>query len=219
MEKCQDPLKINGRFKGYSREELLKNLPRHCKYTPHIKKQINKIPDVILRNSGTPLAKKLNRMMKEVSLETYRAKQFTRTEINDRGVLYGIVLLKHDVIDLVLKYFHDRWPQCIICLYNEHSFKTSIINERGIITNYNIRLREFVDKISRNRPIIPYFKDIQFSGEKIFETLYQSSFIEERDNPLYFKKMIPDYCYELPGMRKGVERRFNNKIKKIDEFL
>lgn len=219
MENCQDPLKINGRFKGYSRKELIKNLPRHCKYTPHVLKQINKIPDVILRNSGTQLVKKLNRMMKEVSSETYRAIQFTRTEINDKGVLYGLVLLKHDVIDLVLKYFHERWSQCLICLYNEHSRITSIINERGVITDYKMSLKEIVDKISKNRPIIPYFKDIQLSGEEIFETLYESSFIEERDNPRYFKQMIPNYCYKLPGMRKGIERRFNGKNKKLDEFF
>jgi hypothetical protein len=29
--------------------------------------------------------------------------------------------------------------------------------------------------------------------------------------------MIPDKCYELPGMRSGIEKRFRNK--EINEFL
>ena len=71
--------------------------------------------------------------------------------------------------------------------------------------------------MSENRSLIPYFDDIQFSGEEIFETLYKSQFISERESNQYFKKMIPDPCFKLPGMRRGVEKRFRNK--KLNEFL
>ncbi len=216
---CQDPLKVIGRAKGYSRNELIMNLPRHAKFTPNLIEQIEKLPEVHLRNSGSPMAKKLIRMMREISTETYRAIQFTRTEINNKGVLFGVVMLKHRVLDLVLKYFHKRWPSCIICLYNEHTHKTGIINEKGIIRVVKISLKEVVQEISRTRPNIPYFEDIQFSGEQIFETLYNSQIITERENPRYFKKMIPNYCYELPGMRNGVEKRFISRNKKLNEFL
>ena len=212
-----DPLEVVGCAKGHSREELIHNLPRHYKFSLALIQQIEKIPEVILRNSGTPLAKKVNRMMREVSTEAYRAKQFTRTELNNRGVLFGIVLLKHRVIDLVLEYFHKRWPRCIICLYNEHTHKTSIINEKGIIREFNSSLKSVVERVSKDRPIIPYFDDIQFSGNEIFETLYSSQFISERENQGYFKKMIPDKCFELPGMRGGVEKRFRNK--KINDYF
>lgn len=216
---CQDPLKVIGRAKGFSRRELINKLPRHSNFSPNIIQQIEKLPEVLLRNSGSPMAKKFIRMMREVNKEVYRAIQFTRTEINNRGVLYGVVLLKHRVIDLVLKYFHKRWPQCVICLYNEHTRKTSIINEKGTIQELKLPLKYTVDKISKNRPIIQYFDDIQFSGKEIFETLYQSQNIIERENPRYFKQMIPDKCYELPGMRNGVERRYKSRNKKINEFL
>ncbi len=216
---CHDPLEVIGRAKGYSRNELIMNLPRHAKFTPNLIHQIKKLPEVHLRNSGSPIAKKLIRMMREISLETYRAIQFTRTEINNRGVLFGVVLLKHRVLDLVLKYFHKRWPQCVICLYNEHTRKTGIINEKGTIRVVKLPLKEVVEKISKDRPVIPYFEDIQFSGEEIFETLYNSQNIIERENPRYFKSMIPDYCYKLPGMRNGVEKRFSSRNKKLNEFL
>lgn len=214
-----DPLKVLGRSKGYSRQELLNNISRHANFTPNLIKHIEKIPDVVLRNLGTPMARKIVKMMKEVGKEAYRAKQFTRTEINDRGVLYGIVLLKHKVMDRVLLYFHERWPKCIICLYNEHSQKTGIIDEEGKMREIKKPLKEVVEKISENRPVLPYFEDIQFSGNEIFETLYKTQNIKERENPRYFNQMIPKECYELPGMRNGIEKRYNNKDKRIDEFF
>lgn len=217
MGKNKDPLEVIGCSKGYSHEELKKNLHRHSRYSPEIERQIIKIPEAILRNSGTQMAKKINRMMREVSTEAYRAKQFTRTEINKQGVLFGIVSLKHKVIDLVLIYFHERWPQCIICLYNEQTRETWIIDEKGAIREYNQSLKKIVEEVSKNRQIVPYFEDIQFSGEEIFETLYKSQFISERENNQYFKKMIPDHCFKLPGMKHGVEKCFRNK--KLNEFL
>ncbi len=215
---CQkDPMEVIGRAKGYSYEEIIQNLPRHSNFYPDLLVQIKKVPEVAFRNSGSPFAKKINRMMREVSTEAYRAKQFTRTEINNRGVLYGVVLLKHQVIDKVLNYFHERWPQCIICLYNEYNKKTSIINERGKIKETELSLKDAVYEVSKNGPIIPYFEDIQFSGGEIFETLYKSQLISERENQKYFKRMIPDKCFELPGMRGGVEKDFRNK--KINDYL
>ena len=53
----QDPLEVIGRAKGYSREELVLNLPRHSKFSPALMQHIKKLPEVVLRNSGTPLAK------------------------------------------------------------------------------------------------------------------------------------------------------------------
>ncbi|MFO7796480.1 MAG: DUF4130 domain-containing protein [Promethearchaeia archaeon] len=219
MKKSGDPLKVLGRGKGYSRDKLIKNITRHEKFTPDLIHHIKKLPDVVLRNLGTPMAKNLIKMVREIFRESYRAKQFTRTNINDRGVLYGIVLLKHRVMDLVLNYFHERWPKCIICLYNEHTQKTGIMDQQGKIKEVKMSLKEVVDKISKHRPVMPYFEDIQFTGKEIFETLYETQNITERNNKRYFKQMIPDKCYELPGLRNGIEKRFDDQNKKLDDFL
>jgi len=214
----KDPLEVLGCARGHTHEELIQNLPRHKDYSPALIQQVKRIPEVVLRNSGTPFAKKINRMMREVSTESYRAIQFTRTEINNRGVLYGVVSLKHRVIDLVLKYLHERFgTQCVICLYNEHIHKTAIMDEDGRIRVTKSPLMKVVENLSKNRPVIPYFDDIQFSGEEIFETLYTSQFISERENKTYFKKMIPDKCFELPGMKGGVEKGFRNR--KINDYF
>lgn len=214
----KDPLEVLGCARGHTYEELIQNLPRHKDYSPALIQQIKRIPEVVLRNSGTPLAKKINRMMREISTEAYRARQFTRTEINNRGVLYGVVSLKHRVIDIVLKYLHERFgSRCIICLYNEHIHKTAVMDENGRMRVIKSPLMKVVENLSKDRPVIPYFDDIQFSGEEIFEILYTSQFISERENKTYFKKMIPDKCFELPGMKGGVEKGFRNR--KINDYF
>ncbi|KKK70420.1 hypothetical protein LCGC14_2924170 [marine sediment metagenome] len=219
----KDPMEVLGCARGHTHEELIQNLPRHKDFSPVLIRQIKRIPEVVLRNSGTPLAKKINRMMREVSTESYRAIQFTRTEINNRGVLYGVVLLKHRVIDLVLKYLHKRFPESIICLYNEHTKKTTSMDEKGNIFVSKSSLNKVVEKFSENRPLVPFFEDINFTCEQIFETLYKSQFIPERENPRYFKTLIPKKCYNLPGMRNGIEKRYIEKrqtvkTKTIDDF-
>jgi len=211
-----DPLEIIGCSKGYSKDEIYLNLSRHEKFSPILLDQAKRLPEVVLRNQGTVEAKKINKMMKQIFLEAYRAKQFTRTEINDRGVLYGVVLLKHDVMDLVLEYFHERWPNCVVCLYNEYTKKSASIDEKGLIQIFDIQIKDLVQKVSDSRPLVPYFEDIQFSGEEIFETLYKSQFIVQRENRSYYQKMIPNAAFELPGMRGGVEKRFRNV--KLDNF-
>ncbi len=215
----KDPLEVLGRAKGYSKKEIRRYLPRHAEFSPSLLRQLKTLSDSELRNSGSILAKKMIKMMRDISKEAYRAKQFTRTEINDHGVLFGLVSLKHNVMDHVLYYFHERWPQCVICLYNEHTKKTFTINEEGKIREYIIQLDEIVKDISKDRPKSPYFCDIQFSGKEIFEALYKSQNISERENTRYFKSMIPEYCFRLPGMKKGVERRFTPGNKKIDEYF
>ena len=215
----KDLLEVLGRAKGYSKKELLNELTRHSNCTQSLLSEVKKQPEVILRNSGTPAAKRILKMMKELSLEAYRAIQFTRTEINNKGVLYGVVSLKHNVMDRILDYFHKRWPMCVICLFNEHDNHTSLINEDGLIRYINSSLEKIVKEISRKRPSIPYFEDIQFTGKEIFKTLYESQHIKERYNKRYFKKMIPDYCYKLPGMRLGVEKRFTPNNRKLDKYL
>ena len=157
LKNKQDPLDVMGRSKGYTHKELNENLYRHFRFNPYILEQIKNTPDVVLRNLASPLAKKVNRMIKEIFTEAYRAKQFTRTEINNKGVLYGVIFLKHKVIDLVLKYFHKRWPECVICLYNEHTQTTGLINEGGIIQEIKQHL---LSKLEQEYPLTDNLEDI-----------------------------------------------------------
>ncbi|MBN1801994.1 MAG: DUF4130 domain-containing protein [Candidatus Lokiarchaeota archaeon] len=217
--KNRDPLEILGRARGFSKNEIENYLPRHANFSPYLLWQLGRLSEAELRYSGSILAKKVIKMMREISKEAYRAKQFTRTEINDHGVLFGVVSIKHKVMDNVLHYFHERWPQGVVCLFNNLSQKTFMISEKGNIMEYDLPLDEVVSRISKNRSKSPYFSDIQFSNKEIFETLYKSQHISERENARYFKNMIPEHCFRLPGMKKGVERLFTPGNKKIDDYF
>ena len=212
-----DRLVVGGCSKGYTKRELLEELPRHTEYNLKLQAQIRRTPEAYFLNSGNQFARKILKMVREIFLDSYRAIQFTRTLMNEHGILSGVVALKHDTEDKVLEYFHERWPQCIICLYNERTKLTHIINEEGQISTHASNLKTVVLDLSAIRPRQPYFEDITETNEDMFKALYESQFIRERANRRYFKQMIPDQCMELPGMRGGVEHRFRNHS--LDRFM
>ena len=206
----KNPLTVLGWSPEYSKQDLIKRISRHANFSPGLLQTIKKIPEIIFLNNGTQEAKKILKMVKEIGLEAYRAIQFTRTKLNNRGIIYGKVLLKHKVEDEVLVYFHERWPMCIVCLFNEYRKQTYTIDEDGKLRKFKKPLSVVVEKLGLERPIQPYFEDIKVENEEMFEALYSSQFIKSRDNRKYFRKMIPKKCMELPGMKGGIEKRFQN---------
>ncbi len=104
--------------RNFNKKTLYELLPRHAKFTPDLLLKLQQIPISILENRACPLAIKVYKMAREVSKDCERAKQFTRTQINDHGLLYGTVMLKHHTCDLVLNFFHNRYPLFTVALYN-----------------------------------------------------------------------------------------------------
>jgi len=207
----------NSRLFGFSKDEMLINLPRHSQCSPNLLFKVENTSESILRNNGSPFARKINRMLSEIFCEVERNRQFTRTNLNNRGVLYGKITLSHQSDDELLKYFHDRFPNCFICLFNIIKNETITINEQGKFKKFQASLDEIVKKISMNRQIKPYFEDISMNNEEIFQEFYSSQFIASRENRKYFKKMIPKYAMEMPGMKGGVENRFRNN--QLDKYI
>jgi len=207
----------NSRLFGFSKDEILTNLPRHSKCSPNLLSKVENTSESILRNNGSLFARKINRMLSEIFCELERNRQFTRTNLNNRGVLYGKITLSHQSEDELLKYFHDRFPNCFICLFNIIKNETITINEQGRCQKFQASLDEIVKKISMNRPITPYFEDISMNNEDIFQEFYSSQFIASRENRKYFKKMIPKYAMEMPGMKGGVESKFRNN--QLDKYI
>ncbi|WP_371803409.1 DUF4130 domain-containing protein [Candidatus Lokiarchaeum ossiferum] len=209
----------NGRcgLKGYEKAQILDLIPRHANYSPIIHKRIQSTPEAVLQNIGSPFARKVDKMIKELFKETERCKQFTRTKLNKKGILAGEISISHAVEDFVLQYFHDRFPNFIVCLYNSLKRETISIDEMGQISIFKKTLDTVIIQLSVNRADQPYFDDIRFDNTDLFEEFYASQFIAERENRKYFKKMIPENCMQLPGMKGGVENRFRNK--NLDRFL
>ena len=207
----------NSRLFGFTKDEILINLPRHSKCNPNLLFEVENTSESILRNYGSQFARKINRMLSEIFCELERNRQFTRTNLNNRGVLYGKITLSHQSEDELLKYFHDRFPNCFICLFNINNNETITMNEQGIIQKFQESLAYTVQKVSINRPITPYFEDISMNNEEIYQEFYSSQFIANRENRKYFKKMIPKYAMDMPGMKGGVENRFRNN--QLDKYI
>jgi len=207
----------NSHLFGFSKKEMLINLPRHSQCNQNLLLKVENTSESILRNHGSQFARKINKMLHEIFRELERNRQFTRTNLNNRGVLYGKITLSHQSDDELLKYFHDRFPNCFICLFNIIKNETITINEQGKFKKFQASLDEIVKKISMNRPITPYFEDISMDNEEIFEEFYSSQFIASRENRKYFKKMIPKYAMEMPGMKGGIENRFRNN--QLDKYI
>lgn len=211
------------RGQGYvSRTQMLEMLPRHEKFSPILLDQLAKIPDEILENRASEWAAKLYRMSRQVGREYDKCRAFTRTHLNPHGILWSIINIDHKVEDLVLQYFHKRFPKYIIALYNQKSKLTHICYESGMMDIKTIYIQDIIANLETNRPlceIIPgeTFDCEQLSKEnkELYRVFYQSQYIAERDNPRYFQQMMPKKWREAPGLE--MERGFLNNT--LDKFV
>ncbi len=200
-----------------SKDEMIAILNRHNNFTPDLKKKILNIPEVILQNNGTLFAKKIDKMIHELFREVERCKQFTRTKLNKNGILYGKIELTHSMDDFILNFFHHRFPNFIICLYNQIRKETIVMFESGDLKKYKNSFKSILEMLSQNRSEISYFDGIDYDNETLFEEFYSSQFIKTRENRKYFKKWIPNKCMKLPGLKNGIENRFRNN--QIDKYI
>ena len=204
-------------LRPFSRSKYLNTLKRHAEFSPRILHRFRSMSDVILKTSASPEAKKLLSMARAVGRETERMRQFTRTQLTEKGVLYANISLCHRVEDWVLSYFHGRFPRFIIVLFEVRHKISYVIAEQGVIRNFLLPLKEAVEFVSRTRDIIASLNEIQHSPEELFRHFYESQFVSERENRKYFKRMIPESAMKLPGMKGGVEKQFRNHL--LDKFL
>ncbi|MHA1585601.1 MAG: DUF4130 domain-containing protein [Promethearchaeota archaeon] len=202
---------------GYSKEQILKLIQHHKDYNPILLKRLAEIPDSILNAHASYNAKKIHKMICEMMREFERTKQFTRTSLNGKGVIYAKIAIEHHIEDWVLEYFHNRFPEFYICLFNTKKHQTISISEAGAISIKKSPLEQVVLEISENRPIQPYFDEIEIDNQTLYDNFYSSQFIKTRENRRYFKQMIPDKVMKLPGMKGGIEARFRSKS--LDNYI
>ncbi|WP_457557666.1 DUF4130 domain-containing protein [Candidatus Harpocratesius sp.] len=217
--------KTRSAYQGYRKKEILNHLQRHVNYSSYLEKKIREIPESILQSSSSPFAKQINSMIREIFKEMDRQRQFTRTQLSPSGILFGTIQCKHHVEDLILEYFHIRFPDFIICLFNELKKRTWVILESAEILSFSEKLEVIVEKFSHSREEIAWNLDYFDEGEKLkipqaetlFNEFYSSQFIKKRENREYFQKMIPKKIKNHPGLRGKIETKFQNTS--LDAFL
>lgn len=201
----------------YDKKGLYELLPRHTEFTPDLLRRIQQLPITILENKAHPDARLAYRLAREVGKDFERGRQFTRTQLNEYGVLFGIVMLKYRTNDMLLNYFHTRFPAFVIVLFNKLKQECYISTTMGEFLIEKGDLDSTVAKWSKNRPIDPQFSKLasEPTDRSLFEEFYKSQFIDERENPRYFHHMIPKEVMQWPGME--IENGFRNN--KLDKFL
>ncbi len=203
--------------RGYTKDQICILIRRHSDFSPQLVQKIMKHDASILQNSGSPFAKRINAMIREVFKEFDRQRQFTRTELTPKGILWGKVHFQHRIEDLVLGYFHERFPQCIIVLANEVKNECIFINESSKMFGSGLQMQDLIQILSEGRPQSGVYSDLQYSNEDLFDEFYSSQFIKARKNKRYFRQMIPLKAMKLPGMRGGIEARYQNNS--LDKFF
>jgi probable DNA metabolism protein len=204
------------RGQGYiSRQYMMEMLPRHAKFNPIWLEQLVKIPEEILQNRASEWAAKLYRLSRQVGKEFNRTRSFTRTHLNAHGILWGIINIEHKVEDMVLDFFHQRFPRYIVILYNQNTKISHICNEKGNIEEKSTPIQNLIAQLEKERPVFEIIPGEKINGEKLsqenqelYRVFYESQYIADRKNPRYFQQMMPKKWQAAPGME--MEKRFLN---------
>lgn len=204
-------------LQGYTKEEVLDLIPRHKDYSPDLSKLIHTIPEEILSNIASTSARSLDRMIKQIFREFERVKQFTRTKLNDFGILYGEIATKHVIEDWIIEYFYQRFPSCWLCLYNVSKRQTLIWRGESKWYYSSNPLENVIQNLSKKREKTPYFADICVNNEELFNTFYKTQYIPTRKNKRYYQQVIPLKARKLPGLKGKIETNLENK--KMDSYL
>jgi hypothetical protein len=218
-------------------------VPRNREYLDYSLKDQKKIlneletlPEAVLESNVTSNAKRYYRMARAVSREIHYHKMFTRLKIEGNAVLSGAIQPEHEIEDIILKFFYQRFPKFIIILKSTRK-KTNFfiapkelkesINKKTIsvkiehdyiigntIINLENLLAIFLPLVESNL-LFKRILDIDLDQNKLFKEFYDSQHIESRENYRLFFQNMPKKYQKKNDM--VVEKTFRTKT--LDNFL
>ena len=146
--------------------------------------------------------------------------------------LFGIITAHHRIEDMLLQFFHKRFPKYVIVLYSSVKCKAFICTETNECTEVNAPLEQIVTKLSNNCPLMtedPLISSLISSEQnhteidkntvnevkELFTAFYESQNIPERKNLPYYNRMIPQKWQNTANL--AMEKGYRNR--KMDRFL
>lgn len=166
----------------------------------------------LVKSIATPEARKLYRMHREVGRSIHLNKGFTRFDISPHGILFAKKDFEHDVVDIIMHFFHTRYPKFVITI--ESKGKTYVIDPEGIISTFNQNLKKTVQLLEKKHPINPLLKELNYD-ETLWKEYYDSQFIRERKNLKLMQKMMPLKYRDF----NAVETRMSKRTRNLSEFV
>jgi len=163
---------------------------RHKDYDPKLHSRVLMQDKRRVENCATREAKKMYRMQRAVMWSLHAKKGFLRLNMSEKGVLYAKTRLEHNVLDLLLKHFHNRFPGFHIAI--ETGGKTGVIGPGGWIDTYPFSVEEAVKRLESRGPENQTVKSLENGDrKKLWSEYYESQKIDERRNISLMKKMMP----------------------------
>ena len=218
-------------------------VPRNREYLDNSLKDQEKIlnelealPEAILESNVTSNAKQYYRMARAVSREIHYHKMFTRLKIEGNAVLSGTIQTEHEIEDIILKFFYQRFPKFIIILKSIKKRKNFFIAPKELKESVNIKeisvkiepdyiigntttnlenlLSIFLPLVESNL-LFNEILDPDLDLNRLFKEFYNSQYIDSRENYTLFFQNMPKKYQKKKDM--VVEKTFRTKT--LDNFL
>ncbi|MFH1055528.1 MAG: DUF4130 domain-containing protein [Candidatus Altiarchaeota archaeon] len=204
------------RRRGWKRGGVFDLVRRHREFDQRLCDAVAKQDPSLVENCATSESRKLYEMQRSVLRCMHLKKGFMRLKISEHGILYAKTNLEHDVADLILNHFHNRFPTFHIAL--EHDKVTDVIQPDGRIIRYNLPLTEVLPTLESKLPRNPTLNELS-NDEGLWETYYDSQQIMERDNPKLQQKMMPLKYRDKDALETAKSKRSHNLLTYLIQLL
>ncbi len=188
----------------------LEYIKRHKKFDQNVINILNNQDQRLVLNKATKESRTFHDWGKQVGGEAHRIISFTRLKISDKGILYSEIFSEHKVEDIVINFFHRRFPKFLIVIGSKRIVYS--IDKFGVRKKHLESVKNVVNHLEKN-----YFDEFLMnlnSEEDMWKTYYYSQNILQRRNKKLQVKMMPKKYMK----HMGIENEFYKGNKKLDEF-
>jgi probable DNA metabolism protein len=179
---------------------------RHRDYSERVGRRVLKADKRLVDSMACDEARELYRLQQEVGRSLHAKKGFLRLK-KAGDVLWADARIEHDILDLLLNHFRNRFPTFTIALGSKGRTLTAFPN--GRVREYNLRVEDVVLRLSG----VSVEGDGEVEG--LWESFYQSQLIAERRNTALMDKMMPKKYRDTDAYEK---RAVDGVMRLLDYF-
>ena len=161
---------------------------RHADYNLMLHRKVLSQDRRLVENYATAESMRLYNMHHAVMRCLQANKGFIRLKTSTHGILYAKVETEHDVVDLLLRHFHRRYPTFHIAL--EYRGRTYVADRGGDVRVHNLCVEEAVKSLEASMPENKNPTD-NITPEKLWCEYYASQLISQRRNLKLMGRMMP----------------------------
>lgn len=166
---------------------------RHKNFKSSLLEKVKDLPHHMIETKGCEELLQLHKQQGEVQRYLHLMKSFLRFELT-HDLLWTKTELEHTIIDLLLKYFKERFPSYTIA-----------IQDKTVTYIYDKDIKEYDEELETLFPILDVTRK-KFTAQ-LWESYYESQNISERRNIKLMKKMMPKKYWKQKGCERNLDVR------------